>query len=426
MRIVVLSIFEGGYQPITAITAATALAMAGHDVALRDISVDGLGDTGILVDADVVAVAVPLFEALSASPAVVDSVRSVNPEATVVFFGQFATINAASLVGRLCDFVIVGEWERPLVTLMEHVHRPGSVELVGTLDPAMAQAGRTARPWRSWGFFEVPDRRLAPPLGAYPQRQLERVLGREAMVGGLETSRGCRRRCAYCSVHAAYGGAAVAMRAEKILADVQAMIAEGMEHLTFMDADFLNHAERSLAIVEQINASFPGITYDFTTRIDNIAQNNRIIKKLDRLGTIMITTSLHFPSQKVLDQIYSNLRISTVESAFELIKNTDITLIPTFTPFNPWVEFEDFEILHQFLLRYDLDRKIDPSQYSNRLHLYKGSPLLSNETIKKLKLVPREFDYEWVHSDSRVDAFYAATRALRPSQENAARCCLKC
>jgi hypothetical protein len=114
-----------------------------------------------------------------------------------------------------------------------------------------------------------------------------------------------------------------------------------------------------------------------------------------------------------------------IEASIVLMRSCGIVLNPTFIMFNPWVGLDDLAMFSDFVERNDLDAVIDPIQYETRLHLYKGSPLLQNPSIRALELTEHEFYFEWKHPDPRVDELYR--QSLTPAEEGVfKRCCLKC
>jgi hypothetical protein len=94
--------------------------------------------------------------------------------------------------------------------------------------------------------------------------------------------------------------------------------------------------------------------------------------------------------------------------------------------FNPWVGLEDLALFYHFVEENKLENIIDPIQFETRLHLYKGSPLLSNNpSIRNLELEEHEFHFDWKHPDPRVDTLF--TESVTPVEEGVfKRCCLKC
>lgn len=143
------------------------------------------------------------------------------------------------------------------------------------------------------------------------------------------------------------------------------------------------------------------------------------------MGVRVITSALEFPSNKVLEQIHKDVNVDDLKNAIRLVQESGIILNPTFIMFNPWITIEDLSLFREFLLETNIENVVDPVQYQTRLHLYKGSPLLKNESIQALKLEEHEFHYEWFHSDARVDdLFHSSVKPVKEGEFK--RCCLKC
>jgi hopanoid C-3 methylase len=421
----IVSTFEGGYQPMTAVTAATALRVAGLDIDLLDIYVDGPQQERFR-EAETIGISVPLFDSLHAGIEISRQIRHENPATRIIFFGQYATINASRLCGSHGDFAITGEWEAPLVELVRQLKDGRKREkIAGVMDAENVAQCASARPYISRKHFQVPDRTLAPPLLKYPQPQVEKLTGARQVVGAAETTRGCHHKCTYCSVFAAYDGKVLLVPEAVVLADVRAQVQQGMTHLTFTDADFFNTKRHGVEIIRHLHGEFPNLTYDFTARIDHILQHKDTLGELGQLGVRFITSALEFPNQRVLDEVQKEMTVEMLDDAVNLMRAVGIVLNPTFIMFNPWIGLQDLARFNDFVERTHMETVIDPIQYETRLHLYKGSPLLGNSSIRALPLKEHEFHFEWQHPDPNVDELYQEN--LTPVEEGVfKRCCLKC
>ncbi len=424
MDLLVISTFEGGYQPTTALAACTAASHADFDTQLMDIYVDGV-DLERIQKARTIAISIPLFDALSSAVTLLSDIRRVNTHAPIIFFGQYATLNPQTLSRRHGDFTLVGEFERPLVALLNHLLRDEPLVDDGICSRAMAELGQAPRTLITRGHITQADRNFAPPLHKYPQAQVEKLLGKEAVVGGIETSRGCVHKCTYCSVFAAYETKVVRVDTETIIADVDALVASGMTHLTFIDADFFNVKRHNLNLIKTLHERHPSLTFDFTTRVDFILELAEHFPKLAEYGVRFITSALEFPTQSVLDIVAKDITVEDIEEAIRICRNSGIQLNPTFIMYNPWVDIEDLNGFHDFVARNELGDIIDPVQYETRLKLYKGSPLLNRNSTSHLKLTEKEFHFEWEHPDPAVDSMYEQN--VTPVEPGVfKRCCLKC
>lgn len=424
MKYLVASTFEGGYQPLNAISATTALLDADIDAALIDIYVEGLS-LERFENADLVFICVPLFDSLTAGTQLAKQLKAARPDQKICFFGQYATINAKSLAAKYGDYAIAGEWEKPIVALAKHLLGEENQDLRGVIDRRRGLSSEIVVPQLIRDGFRLPRRDIAPPLHKYPQPQLEKLLGEKKIVGGVEGSRGCHHKCSYCSVYAAYDGKVLLVADDLVERDVANLVKQGMTHLTFTDADFFNAKKHGLKIIRKLHSLYPDLTYDFTTRVDHILENKDAITEMSHLGLAFITTALEFPKQTVLDQVFKEMDVPMIEAALAFMKEAGVKVNPTFITFNPWIGLEDMAELHDFIARNGLEDIVDPIQFETRLHLYKGSPLLNNPSIKELALEEHEFHFDWKHSDARLDTLFMAS--VTPPEEGVfKRCCLKC
>lgn len=424
MNILLISNFEGGFQPNTIATAATSLIKAGFNVSVLDIYVEGISEERFL-DKDLVAISIPLFDAIHAGVEIAKRIAAINPNAHITFFGQHATINANRLAGKYSDSCICGEWEQPLTLLAKNLSRETQQDIPGVLSAEQAIKGETIPPYMGRNHLDVPSRHLLPPLYKYPQKQINHILQSEEIVGSTEITRGCHHKCLYCSVYAAFNGKIILIPDEIVLQDVRNLVEDGMTHLSFIDADFFNTKYQGIKILRKLHQIFPHLTYDFTTRVDHILENKETLLEMKNLGVKFITSALEFPSENVLDAVAKNTSVAAIEEAVHFLQEIDIKLNPTFIMFNPWTSFEDLTIFRLFIENNQLGQLIDPIQYETRLYLYKGSPLLHKESIKALDLTEYEFHYDWKHPDPRMDELYF--EILTPVEEGIfKRCCLKC
>lgn len=425
-KFLVVSPFEGGYQPITALSAFTALRNAGYENTLfHDAYVDGLPED-LFDDVDVVAISVPLFDALMAGLKLSEMVRAKNSTAKIVFFGQYATLNAARLPGKYGDYAVVGEWEQPLVNLARHFTTGEVLDKIGLVNARDAAAGLIPHPYIARNKITVADRSVAPPLYKYPQPHVEKLLGvKSPVVGGVESTRGCHHKCTYCSVYAAYDGKVIPISDDIVFSEVRYLMSQGMTHLTFTDAEFFNSKSQGIRILRALHSEFPQLTYDFTTRIDHILEHEEALREMKELGVRFITSALEFPTQIVLDVVAKDISIADIELAINKLRNIGIRLNPTFIMFNPWVNRDDIVAFKDFIKRNELEDVVDAIQYETRLHLYKGSPLLLRASTANLELTEFEFHYDWKHPDPMVDEMYFSS--VTPTELGEfKRCCLKC
>jgi hopanoid C-3 methylase len=418
-RVVIASGYDGGFQPIGVGTAASWLAQAGVDTTCLDAFVDGV-DEARLHDADLVGISVQLFQSIAPAVDIAAAVRRTSPQARIVMFGQHANIHAERLVGRHCDAVIRGDWEAALVALArqaagETVALPSEVQSV--LDAGAPIHVNVQRK----GHLP-PARHALPPLDRYNSLEAAKFLDRPTVIGNVETARGCHHSCSYCSVFAATGTKVNLIPVEVVLEDIRQVVRLGATHIGFVDAEFINSRRHGLAVVRQMKAEFPDLTFDIVTRADHILESQDVIAELKYLGCSFVTSAFEFPRQRVLDAVNKGLTLEHIERAIVFCRSIGLRLNPTFIIFNPWIELADLLFFDEWLERTGIVETIDAGQYRGKLYLYKGSPLLADASIRNLRLTEHPFHYDWEHPDPRVDEICHVMRNDGPGAFKRCRC----
>ncbi|MDQ1566215.1 MAG: hypothetical protein QOF96_1095, partial [Actinomycetota bacterium] len=154
MRVLLVSTYELGHQPLHLAAPAAALAATGHEVRTLDTSIDPWAREP-LDWAEAVAFSVPMHTAMRLALRAAAAVRTARPGLPICLYGLYAGVSRDLTLGAdgLADHAIAGEYEAQLVAWADH--------LAGWGPPAHA-AARTGR-----GIDAVVDlgrhRPVAPP-----------------------------------------------------------------------------------------------------------------------------------------------------------------------------------------------------------------------------------------------------------------------
>src|SRR5688500_10966436 len=139
VRVLLISTYELGLQPLHVASPAGELRRRGHDVRWVDLAVDPW-DPSVVDDVDAVAVSVPMHTAIRLA---LDVARSIDGRVPACAYGLYAPAAAHAF-----DRAIAGEYEPALVEWVEQ--RTGGLSIA---------LGRDR--------FGLPARDLLPPLDRY-------------------------------------------------------------------------------------------------------------------------------------------------------------------------------------------------------------------------------------------------------------------
>ena len=404
-RILLLSCYDMGQQPGGLASAAAFLQQAGFRPALADLSIDPLEPEPVR-RAALVALYVPMHTALLLALRAAEGIRRVHPAAHVCFYGLYAPLNAELVLAGAGDSVIGGEFEVPLVALAEALEAGEATQPAGVAFPGAPAAPRLART-----RFPVPAREALPPLERYARLAHG---GTERLAGRVEASRGCKHLCRHCPIPPVYGGRFFVVPREVVLADIDALVAQGARHITFGDPDFLNGPRHALEIMRGLHARHPGVTFDATIKVEHLLRYRHLLPELARCGCLFIVSAVESLSDEVLAHLDKGHTRADATEALALTRAAGIALRPTFVAFTPWTRLEDYLALLDFIAAEGLLHHVDPVQLSLRLLVPPGSSLLDSEAFAPFRgeLDREALTYRWRHPDPRMDDLQREVAAI--------------
>jgi radical SAM superfamily enzyme YgiQ (UPF0313 family) len=397
---------------------AALLEAAGFSPACVDLSVERI-DPRRVASARLVGISVPMHTALRIGVTVGRWVREMNPRCHIVYYGLYAILNAEYLLGEgLADSLLGGEFEASLVALAERLAAEADGDGRAAGPPASEAAkGEAAPPPQKAAPhlekipFQVPSRTGLPSLERYAHLECD---GERLKAGYIEASRGCLHLCRHCPIPPVYGGRFFIVPREVVLDDVEQLVAAGARHLTFGDPDFFNGPGHVMALVREIHRRHPVLTFDLTTKVENLLKYRRFLPELYDLGCVFVVSAVESLSDTVLAHLDKGHTRGDIGRALAVLRSAGIPLRPTFVPFTPWSTAGDYLDLLAFVEAEDLIDHVDPVQYALRLLLPPGSLLLDDSSLRPWLggLDQSAFSYRWSHPDPRMDRLHREVSAL--------------
>ncbi len=396
MRVLLVSTYEMGHQPVHLAAPAAALGNAGHEVTTVDLAVDRL-DPALLDSVDVVAFSVPMHTAMRLAMRGAEAVRARRSDLPVCFYGLYATVSRDRTLGPLADRLIAGEYVSELVAWVDDLQRGArSSSATVNLDRAPAR---------------LPVRAGLPPLERYARLE---VAGEQRLAGYVEASHGCSYRCRHCPVPAVYDGRTRKVPADVVLADVDRLVSMGARHITFGDPDFLNRWRHALEVVHGLHAAHPEVTYDITTKVEHVLRYQELWPEFAATGCLFAVSAFEILNDDILGYLEKGHTAAEAGRAVEILRSHGIEVRPSWLPFMPWTTVEDVHTILDFVVRHDLVSNVDPVQYTIRLLIPEGSLLLDLPEILPY-LGPYDDErltYTWRPADPRTGELQQELSAL--------------
>ena len=421
--ILLISCYELGHQPIGLASPLGFLERAGYTPDVMDIAVETL-DMEKAARAEVVGISVPMHTALRLGVHVATRIRKINPTCHICFYGLYASLNAEYLLQYHADSVIGGEYETPMVELVNSLTDGVYIEIPGVLrreDIASIQNTPQSKPLLRPSHnkisvykpsndlpsepLAVPSRKRLPPLDRYAHLEQD---GIAHLAGYVEASRGCKHLCFHCPIPPVYEGRFSVVPKEVVLEDIRAQVDAGAVHITFGDPDFLNGPKHALRIAQSMHEAFPNLTFDCTTKIEHLLKHASSLPELRDYGCIFIVSAVESLNDTVLSNLQKGHTCADTFAVIDLLREVGIALRPSFVPFTPWESLDSYLYLLDCVQNRGLIDHIDPVQYTIRLLVPPGSSLLAQPAIQPYlgALDQESFTHLWTHPDPRMDELH--------------------
>lgn len=400
MRVLLLSTYELGHQPLHLAVPAARLRAEGHEVAALDLAVDVL-DWELVANADAIACSVPMHTAMVLAVEAARRIRAGGYTAPIAFFGLYAALGNDPTVGGVVDRVIAGEYTNPLVEWLDQL-----------VDGSAGSGETVIRINRPSSL--IPDRSLLPALDRYAHLKID---GEHRIVGYVEATQGCAHQCRHCPIPAVYGGRFRAVDIDSIRSDIDQLVAMGARHITFGDPDFLNGPAHARRVLESVASDHPQLTYDVTVKVEHILDHADVWPYLARLGLLFVVSAYETVDDRTLILMDKGHTAADLGPATKTLRSAGIEVRPSLLPFTPWTELRHLPDLFAFLAEHDLLGNIDPIQLAIRLLIPEGSLMLD---LPETALAVTQYDataltYQWSSSDPAVDVLQARLASLAES-----------
>ena len=402
VRVLLVSTYELGHQPLHVASPAGALARAGHDVRCADLAVEAL-DPDTLSWAEAVACSVPMHTAMRLARTVCTEVRSRRPDIALCLYGLYAGLDGVHGAAPVADVTIAGEYEPALVAWADDLAgRTGRTAMTTGVGGSVGTGGSRTVVELGRGHFGLPARHLLPKLEHYARLA---VGAEHRLAGYVEASHGCAHRCRHCPVPVVYDGRTRLVSVDAVVADVAQLVAMGARHITFGDPDFLNGPHHALRVVDAVHGAFPDVTFDVTAKVEHILRDRTVWTRLAAAGCLFAVSAFESASDDILVHLDKGHTAAEEVEAVAVLRAAGIEPRPSLLPFTPWTTAGDVVDILDLVARCDLVGNVDPVQLAIRLLVPPGSLLVTSGT-----LAGRVGDYDaehlgwsWTSPDPRLD-----------------------
>ncbi len=310
-------------------------------------------------------------------------IKKLRKSTKIVIGGPHTTSLSEHIVNTYSDtfdYVIRGEGELVLEGLVESLLKDQPLPLIAGLtyktSSGIALTGYM-RPPSDLNLLPPPSSEIISPFDnniTYYDK-IERRL-RNAIA--FTSSRGCPFRCSFCSIASTETKwrAASAETLAGWIEHAKAIEKKPIEHIYFMDADFMIQKQRVLEVGDMLASRYPEITWSFSGRVDDLKRfGEENLAKLSSQGLRFIESGLESGSQASLDRMNKKVSVQDNLDAISMLRRAGLQITVDFIMFLPDSTPNHIRENLKFILSAGLTEHLPHDHFYTYLLLYPGTPL---------------------------------------------------
>lgn len=345
-------------------------------------------------------VAVPSFTpSINKSVKVLEIAKKINPECVTVMGGSHITAIPVETMEAypVIDFAVLGEGEKTfleLVRALDENRNPSEV------DGIAYRMNGGIKLTKSRKLIENLDELPFPAYDLLPMNKYRIPLhhvgfGKNVPLKPFAvvfTSRGCPFNCTYCASKVIWGRQVRFRSPENVLDEIDYLVTKyKLRVLDVADDIFTINNKRANAILDGLIERKYDLHFNCLSRVDTI--NRDLLEKMKKAGCYLIRFGVESGSQKILDRMKKQVKISKIKEAFKLTKEVGIPATASFMLGHPG---ETQQTAQETI---NIAKEIDPYL----AHFFITIPLVGTEVYEIAKrdnlIVDRDWSY-WVQMTS--------------------------
>ncbi|HLN44831.1 MAG TPA: radical SAM protein [Candidatus Sulfotelmatobacter sp.] len=284
------------------------------------------------------------------------AIKETVPSCNVVVGGWHASYMPDTLLDQpMIDYVIVGEGERAMVELTQHIttspNKKTTLDIAGVGYKHEDMLVKNPPKFiENMDEIPFPARHLLP-LHLY-DRTIEFLDAKPADV--MNISRGCPFSCAFCETKKLWGNACRTFSPPRVMDEVKYMVNKfGTRGIYFINDNFTIKKNETLQLCNLLKSSDLDLEWVCDTRTDLV--NKELLEKMYEAGCKAIWFGVESGSPRILKKINRTITIEQTEKVFHLCKEVGIHVACSFMLGFPDETLEDLEATRKFADKLDPD-----------------------------------------------------------------------
>ncbi|MCM8782134.1 MAG: B12-binding domain-containing radical SAM protein [Candidatus Omnitrophica bacterium] len=341
---------------------------------------------------------------------IAEAVKNLNYKILVIFGGAHSSINYSIVMkDKNVDIVVRREGEKTLLELINAIakgrnwkevrgitfHNNGAVktnpeqEYINDIDTIPFPA-RDLLPRNIYNTLRSPYW-MRPPLDV------------------IVSSRGCPKRCIYCSIHSVWGNKWRARSAKNVVDEMELLVKEGIKEVHFTDDNISVDKRRMYEICDEIINRRLDIKWTMPNGIALWTLDKELLIKMKRAGCYRLTFGVETGNQKMQRYIGKNLDLRYARKVIRWANDLGFWTISTHIIGFPYETKKEMKDTFNFALKSGTDFAL----------FYALTPFLGTavfEEFKKEGLLPTELENIDEYREFFISEFACDTKLFKKEE----------
>ena len=265
------------------------------------------------------------------------------------------------------DLVVIGEGEQTLLELTqvlkgfqwkgrsysaakEFAERVSKVDGIAYRDPSNPNLIRFTPPR---AFIQDLDKIPLPARDLVPFEHYK-LLGKDASIGAIITSRGCPYGCTYCSSSRIGGLKFRARSVDNVLLEIQELYYKyRLRHIEIIDDIFTLNQKRAFEFAKKLKSLKLDIKWVASSRVNTISRD--LLRALFSAGLTILYYGVESGSQRILNLMKKGVTLEQIRTAFRITREEGVKSCGSFILGYPGETLDEMKQTIKFACELDAD-----------------------------------------------------------------------
>jgi len=258
-------------------------------------------------------------------------IKRMNPECIIVLGGQHPTFYAREWLERGADIVVRGEGEKTFPELISALNNGSSLSKI---DGISYHEGDEIKETGEREFIKDLDDTPEPEWSSVDLWRYSLRMRADGFTAAVETARGCKMRCSFCSTSAAWKSSQRYKSVDRVIREIATLHKLRARQMIVVDDNFGGNYERDIEIVKEMQRRKFDINFFSFIRADTALNHPDFIEEAGKAGFRQAVVGYESLAPERLSMVQKgyrkNFSLEDYREVYRIFKKSNIFVLGQF------------------------------------------------------------------------------------------------